>query len=64
MSGNVWEWTGSWYEDNHQYRVVRGGSWMGYQWFARGSFSNWSTPLMFNDDLGFRVAIAPKESDQ
>ncbi len=64
MSGNVWEWTGSWYDDKGQYRVVRGGSWMGYQWFARGSFSNWSTPLMFNDDLGFRVVIAPKESDQ
>ena len=64
MSGNVWEWTGSWYEDNNQYRVVRGCSWMGYQWFARGSFSNWSTPLMFNDDLGFRVVIAPKESNQ
>jgi formylglycine-generating enzyme required for sulfatase activity len=64
MSGNVWEWTNSWYDEEHRYRVVRGGSWMGYQWFARGSFSNWSTPLMFNDDLGFRVVIAPKESEQ
>ncbi len=63
MSGNIWEWTGSWYDDKGQYRVVRGGSWMGYQWFARGSFSNWSTPLMFNDDLGFRVVIAPRESN-
>jgi formylglycine-generating enzyme required for sulfatase activity len=61
MSGNVWEWTGSWYDDDHRYRVVRGGSWIGYQWFARSSFCNWSIPLMFNDDLGFRVVIAPKE---
>jgi formylglycine-generating enzyme required for sulfatase activity len=61
MSGNVWEWTGSWYDEDHRYRVVRGGSWIGYQWFARGSFCNWSIPLMFNDDLGFRVVIAPKE---
>ena len=60
MSGNVWEWTHAWYDEDHRYRVVRGGSWMGYQWFARGSFTNWSTPLMFNDDLGFRVVIAPK----
>jgi formylglycine-generating enzyme required for sulfatase activity len=61
MSGNVWEWTGSWYDEDHRYRVARGGSWIGYQWFARGSFCNWSIPLMFNDDLGFRVVIAPKE---
>jgi len=61
MSGNTWEWTRSWYDDNQKYRIVRGGSWIGYQWFARSSFCNWSTPLMFNDDLGFRVAIAPKE---
>lgn len=62
MSGNVWEWTGSWYDEDRKYRIVRGGSWIGYQWFARSSFCNWSIPLMFNDDLGFRVAIAPKIS--
>ena len=60
MSGNVWEWTGSWYDEDQKYRIVRGGSWIGYQWFARTSFCNWSIPLMFNDDLGFRVVIAPK----
>ncbi|MBV6394091.1 MAG: Hercynine oxygenase [Anaerolineales bacterium] len=60
MSGNVWEWTGSWYDEDKKYRIVRGGSWIGYQWFARSSFCNWSIPLTFNDDLGFRVAIAPK----
>lgn len=62
MSGNAWEWTGSWYDDEKKYRIVRGGSWIGYHWFARSSFCNWSIPLMFNDDLGFRVAIAPKDS--
>jgi len=62
MSGNVWEWTRSWYDDDSKYRIVRGGSWIGYQWFARSSFCNWSIPLMFNDDLGFRVAIAPKKN--
>jgi formylglycine-generating enzyme required for sulfatase activity len=62
MSGNVWEWTDSWYDEDKKYRIVRGGSWIGYQWFARSSFCNWSIPLMFNDDLGFRVVIAPKDS--
>ena len=62
MSGNVWEWTSSWYDEEKKYRMVRGGSWIGYQWFARSSFCNWSIPLMFNDDLGFRVVIAPKAS--
>ncbi len=62
MSGNVWEWTCSWYDDDKRYRVVRGGSWIGYQWFARAVFCNWSIPLTFNDDLGFRVVIAPQES--
>lgn len=62
MSGNAWEWTGTWYDEDRKYRIVRGGSWIGYQWFARASFCNWSIPLMFNDDLGFRVVIAPKDS--
>jgi formylglycine-generating enzyme required for sulfatase activity len=62
MSGNAWEWTGSWYDDENKYRIVRGGSWIGYHWFTRSSFCNWSIPLMFNDDLGFRVVIAPKDS--
>ncbi|MBI2758680.1 MAG: SUMF1/EgtB/PvdO family nonheme iron enzyme [Chloroflexi bacterium] len=60
MSGNIWEWMNAWYDEDKRYRVVRGGSWMGYQWFARGSFMNWSTPLMFNDDIGLRVVIAPR----
>ncbi len=62
MSGNVWEWTSTWYDDDKKYRIVRGGSWIGYQWFARSSFCNWSIPLMFNDDLGFRIVIAPKDN--
>jgi len=61
LSGNIWEWTASWYDEDQKYRIVRGGSWIGYQWFARTTFCNWSIPLMFNDDLGFRVVIAPRD---
>jgi formylglycine-generating enzyme required for sulfatase activity len=64
MSGNVWEWTSVWYDEDHRYRVVRGGSWIGYQWFARASFCNWSIPLTFNDDLGFRPVIAPENPQE
>jgi formylglycine-generating enzyme required for sulfatase activity len=27
-SGNVWEWTGSWWSEEKTYRVLRGGSWV------------------------------------
>ncbi|MFN3742401.1 MAG: NACHT domain-containing protein [Anaerolineales bacterium] len=64
MSGNVWEWLNAWYDEEHRYRVVRGGSWIGYQWFARASFCNWSIPLTFNDDLGFRPVIAPEHPEE
>nr|BAL53191.1 signal transduction protein [uncultured Chloroflexota bacterium] len=64
MSGNVWEWINAWYDEEHRYRVVRGGSWIGYQWFARTSFCNWSIPLTFNDDLGFRPVIAPEHPEE
>ena len=26
MTGNVWEWVDSWYDENERYRVLRGGS--------------------------------------
>jgi len=64
MSGNVWEWTRTWYDGERKYRIVRGGSWIGYQWFAHTSFCNWYIPWMFSDNLGFRIVIAPKDTEE
>lgn len=50
MSGNVWEWMCSWYDEDSRTRVVRGGSWIGYRWFAHTIFCNGPILLMFLTD--------------
>jgi formylglycine-generating enzyme len=37
MAGNVWEWTGSWFDTQQTRRVVRGGSWFFNQYIARAA---------------------------
>ncbi len=72
MSGNVMEWTSSWYlrypgnkyddEDyGEKYRVVRGGGWGGIghyslQVFVSTSYRNMFSPEERFNDLGFRCA--------
>jgi formylglycine-generating enzyme required for sulfatase activity/energy-coupling factor transporter ATP-binding protein EcfA2 len=55
LSGNVWEWTNSWYEKEQVNRVVRGGSWRGDSGNARCAYRDWRVPGLFNDNFGFRV---------
>lgn len=64
-SGNVWEWTASWYAKypgggdsefyREKFRVVRGGAWNFNRHFARCAFRFRLTPDIFDSNVGFRV---------
>ena len=57
MLGNVWEWTGTWYdEDDPHFRVVRGGA-----WYYNHDYSTCTTYDFFSKEytefvIGFRIA--------
>ncbi|MCP5241812.1 MAG: formylglycine-generating enzyme family protein [Burkholderiales bacterium] len=70
MPGNVWEWTGSYYQaypyqagdgreavdgDNIP-RVLRGGSWFNFGWFCRSAYRNLIVPSLRFHNTGFRLA--------
>jgi hypothetical protein len=55
MSGNVWEWTDSWYDDEKLSRAVRGGSWADYQWDARVAARLVDYPFFSYLYFGFRL---------
>jgi len=56
MSGNVWEWTDSWYDDSKRYRVLRGGSWSLLPTYLRASNRLDFTPGAHIFLSGFRCA--------
>ena len=55
MAGNVWQWTGDVYEDQH-YRYMRGGSKMEYEQWLRVWARNNAAPAYFGPSVGFRCA--------
>ena len=55
MSGNVWEWMNSWYDQGMVYRSVRGGSWDLIRYYARCAYRFWDVPVNCNYFVGFRV---------
>jgi formylglycine-generating enzyme required for sulfatase activity len=57
MAGNVWEWTGSWYDEDETRRVVRGGSWGNSANDARAAYRSFSTPDYRLNYFGFRVVV-------
>ena len=54
MSGNVWEWTNSWYDKSQSYRVLRGGSWRSDAERGRVVIRG-ENPVNRDNDYGFRV---------
>jgi formylglycine-generating enzyme required for sulfatase activity len=60
MAGNVWQWTGDVYEDQH-YRYMRGGSKADYSYNLRIWTRNNAAPQYFSPSVGFRCVRDPLE---
>ncbi len=58
IAGNVWEWCASWYDDDKDYRVLRGGSWSSDAYNLRTSSRTWYTTVNRNFFIGFRLVQA------
>ena len=54
MGGNVFEWTESWYDQEENYRVVRGGCWDVYSRYLRAANRFRYEPVNRYNDVGFR----------
>ncbi len=55
MAGNVWQWTGDDYPDQH-YRYMRGGSFYTYEVDLRVWKNNSAHPSYYSPQVGFRCA--------
>lgn len=56
LSGNVWEWTNSWYDEKEEMKVLRGGSWVNNGDYCRCAYRNFDEPDYGYFNIGFRCA--------
>jgi formylglycine-generating enzyme required for sulfatase activity len=58
LGGNVWEWCQDWYDEEKEYRVLRGASWRSHVRVTLRSSSRYYVPPVFRDDRdGFRCVL-------
>jgi hypothetical protein len=58
MSGNAWEWCDDWYDNQHKYRVTRGGSWNSHgSKYLVASYRCFRLPDERIDSTGFRCVL-------
>ena len=61
-SGNVWEWTDSWWSQEKTYRVLRGGSWADVnEGYAHCPYRSFDPPAGFLVYYGFRVCVMSRQ---
>ncbi len=56
MSGNVWQWMENKYDNEHDWRALRGGSWLNYSNYLRAAFRFDLVPTVRYFNYGFRLA--------
>jgi formylglycine-generating enzyme required for sulfatase activity len=56
LAGNVWEWTDSWYDDDEDTKVLRGGSWIFKAQSCRCAARYFFDPNVRDFGFGFRCA--------
>ncbi len=59
MAGNVWEWCLDWADDEHRYKVRRGGAFRYTHEHARCSAHDRAYPGLAWPYLGFRIVLGP-----
>ncbi|MFT5190833.1 MAG: sulfatase modifying factor 1 [Verrucomicrobiales bacterium] len=72
MHGNVWKWCQDWRADypagratdpqgpeTGSYRVLRGGYWLSFAFYARCAYRNYISPVNAYNSDGFRAVLAP-----